>query len=93
MNRTFDFFIKFTANDCGYQGRVHGLVYNWVRPFFLKAKAAASKEDNPNWWQAMKGQFADEFWDAAVTEIQTLEEMDAWDVVDRPTDKNVLDST
>ena len=41
----------------------------------------------------MKGQFADEFWDAAVTEIQTLEEMDAWDVVDRPTDKNVLDST
>ena len=41
----------------------------------------------------MKGQFADKFWDAVVTEIQTLEEMDAWDVVDRPTDKNVLDST
>ena len=41
----------------------------------------------------MKGQFADEFLDAAVTEIQTLEEMDAWNVVYKLTDKSILDST
>ena len=66
---------------------------NWVHPLFLKAKAAASKEDNPNYWEAMNGPFADEYWKAAVKEIETLEGMDAWDVVDKTPDMNVIDST
>ena len=37
--------------------------------------------------------FADEYWKAAVTEIETLENMNAWDVIDRPVDKNVLGGT
>ena len=49
MNSSLGSFIEFAANDCGYQGRVHELVCNWVHPLFLKAKAAASKEDDLNW--------------------------------------------
>ncbi len=37
-----------------------------VHLFYLKAKAEASKADNPNLKQAMNGSFADEFWKAAV---------------------------
>ena len=60
---------------------------------FFKAKSAASLEDNPNWRQAMNGQFADEYWDAAVSEIKTLESMKEWEIVDREDDMNVLRST
>ena len=86
-------FITFAANSCGYKGSAQELMVNWVHPFFLKAKSAASKEDNPTWWEAMKGPFADEYWKAACKEIQTLEDMNAWDVVDRPDGKNVIEST
>ena len=65
-------FITFAANSCGYKGSAQELMVNWVHPFFLKAKSAASKEDNPTWWEAMKGPFADEYWKAACKEIQTL---------------------
>ena len=41
----------------------------------------------------MKSQFADNHWKAAVTEIQTLENMDVWDVVDKPGGKNLIDGT
>ncbi len=47
-------FIEFAASDCSYGGSVKELVCNWVHPLFLKTKSAASKEDNPNWWQAIK---------------------------------------
>lgn len=86
-------FITFAANDCGYSGTTKDLVVNWIHPFFLKAKAAASKSDNPNWWQAMSGPFADDYWIAACKEIETLESMGAWEVVDREEDMNVIDST
>ena len=82
MNSSLAPFIELAANDCGYEGSVKELICNWVHPLFLKAKSAASKEDNPNWWQAMNGPFADDFWKAAVTEIETLEGMGAWDIVD-----------
>ena len=59
-------FITFAANDCNYNGTTEDLIVNWVHPLFLKAKAAASKEDNPNYWEAMNGPFADEYWKAAV---------------------------
>ena len=50
-------------------------------------------EDNPNWRQAMNVQFADKYWEAAVTEIETLEFMKSWEVVERQDDMNVLRST
>jgi len=86
-------FITLAANDCGYGGSTKELIVNWVHPLFLKAKAEASKEDNPNWNQAMNGPFADEYWKAACTEIETLESMGAWDVVKRDDKMNVIKST
>ncbi len=85
-------FIHFAANDCGYKGTRRELICNWVHPFFLKAKSKASKEDNPNWKQAMNGPFSAEYWKAAVKEFDTLQGMDAWDIVDRTDDMNVIDS-
>ena len=85
-------FIDLAANKCGYSGSRRDLIANWVHPFFLKAKSEARKEDNPNWKEAMNGPFSEEFWKAAVKEIETLEGMDAWEVVDRTDDMNVIDS-
>ena len=93
LNSPLSKFIHLAANDCGYRGSERELICTWIHPFFLRAQAAASKEDNPNWWQAMSGPFADEYWKAAVTEIETLESMGAWEVVDRKEDMNVIDST
>ena len=86
-------FIHLSANHCGYEGTVTELVTNWVHPLFLKAKAEASKLDNPNWNQAMNGEFAPEFWDACKVEINTLEGMGAWKVVKKTAEMNVLRST
>ena len=58
------------------------LIVNWVHPIFLKAKAAASKEDNPPWWEAMHGSFVDEYWRAAITEVEAFGAMNAREVVD-----------
>ncbi len=41
----------------------------------------------------MKSPFADEYWKATVKEIETLEKMGVWEVVDRPEGANVIDST
>ena len=54
-------FINMAANDCGYSGTSKDLIVNYVHSLFLKDKSAASAEDNPNWRQAMNGQFADEY--------------------------------
>ena len=51
-------FITLAANNCGYESTTQDLMVNYVHPLFPKAKAAASQEDNPNWRQAMNGQFA-----------------------------------
>ena len=40
----------------------------------------------------MSGPFKEEFWKAAVKELETLEEMVAWEVVDRADGMNVIDS-
>ena len=93
MNSSLAPFIELAANDCGYRGSLKDLICNWIHPLFLKAKSAASKEDNPSWWQAMKGPFAKEFWKAAVVELETLEGMGAWEIVDQTDDMNVIDST
>ena len=68
------------------------MIANWVHPLFLKAKTEASKEDNPSWKHAMSGPFKEEYWKAAIKEIETLESMDVWEVVDQTEDMNVIDS-
>ena len=40
----------------------------------------------------MNGPFRKEYWDAACKEIETLEEMEAWEVVDKTPDMNVIQS-
>ena len=40
----------------------------------------------------MNGPFREEYWEAACKEVETLESMDAWEVVDRTPDMNVIDS-
>ena len=65
-------FITFLTNDCDNSRSIKDLIVNQVHPLLLQAKAAASKEDNPNWWEAMCGPFADEHWKAAVTEVEIL---------------------
>jgi len=85
-------FVHFAANDCGYQGTRYELIATWVHPLFLKAKTAASKEDNPNWCTAINGPFKEEYWKAACKEIETLVDMEAWEVVDREEGMNVIDS-
>jgi len=66
------------------------LLEDWT-PMALAAKA--SDEDTPNWSQAMNGPNREGFWDACKTEVNTLEGMDTWDVVDRESWMNVLPST
>ena len=65
--------IHFAANGCGNTRMRYKLIANWVHPLFLKAKCEATKEDNPNWRQAMSGPFKEEYWKAALKEIKTLE--------------------
>ena len=85
-------FIYFAANNYGYCGTRHELIANQVQPLFLKAKSEAGKSDNPNWRQAMNGPFKEEYWKAACKEIKTLEFMDAWELVDKEGDMNVIDA-
>jgi hypothetical protein len=49
----------------------------------LKAHLAASKADNPSWREATRGTFADEYWEAMKLEITTLENFDAWTIVEQ----------
>ncbi len=76
-------YITLAANDCGYSGTAEELIVSYVHPLFLKAHSAASKADNPSWREATRGKFADEYWEAMKLEIATLENIDAWSVVDR----------
>jgi hypothetical protein len=85
-------FIKLSAADSGLDpSQTQDLLVNLVHPLLLKAKAEASKADNPNQKQAMSGPFANEFWKAAVKEYHTLEGMDAWEIVDQPLCTKILD--
>ena len=86
-------FVHFAAADCGFDGSIEALVVNWLHPLMLAAKTASTSGDNTNWKQAMNGLFADEYWEAACTEVETLERMKAWEVVEREVTMNVLSST
>ncbi len=76
-------FITFAANDCRYSGSFTEIFLNAVHPFCLKAKSEASKEDNQSSHQVMNGPFADQYWKAAEKDIDTLEGVDAWDMIEQ----------
>ena len=54
-------YITLAANDCGYDGITEDPIVNYVYPFFLKARSDTSKEDNPNWCEATRGSFVDDY--------------------------------
>ena len=73
-------FIQFAAADCSFNGSIEDMVLNWLNPLIIAVKANKNYEDDPNWNQAMNGQFSQEYWYGACTntEIETLEKMDSW---------------
>jgi hypothetical protein len=85
-------FIHFAANYCGYGGSRHEFIASWVHSLSLKANTKAGKNDNPSWKSTMNGPFREEYLTAACKGIETLEEIDAWEVVDRTDDVNVVDT-
>ena len=85
-------FIHFAANKYGDAGSRKELIANWVHSFFLKAKSEASKQDNPNWREAMNRPCNEEYWEAAVKKLNMLKNMNAWEVIDQTEDINVIDS-
>ena len=91
MARPLSKFIQFAANECGYAGTRYELMANWIHPLVLKAKTEASKSNNPNWKQAMNGPFREEFRSVACKELETLEEMNNWEVVGRNDNMNDID--
>ena len=88
MESTLARFITLAENYCGYQGTTKELTVNWVHSLLPKAYVEASKEDNPNWKQAMNSPFSDKFWQATCTQLETLDGMGAWDVVNSEDDMN-----
>lgn len=68
----------------------HGTIEDW-HPALLATQANAA--DNPTWEEAMNGPDKVGYWEAAVTEIQTLKDKECWDVVDREHWMNVLPGT
>ena len=58
----------------------------------MLAKTFYTNGDNTTQRQAMNGPFAGEYWEAAGTEVETLERMKAWEVVERKVSMNFLSS-
>jgi hypothetical protein len=86
-------YLSVLASTCG-TGTLQDLHLHTISPLILAAKTSATKEDNPNWWQAMNGPYTKEYWKAAQIEIETLERIQAWTVVPHTDDiTNVLPST
>ena len=72
-------FVRFAAADCGFCGSIEALVVNWIHTLMLSAKTANTNGDNPTWGQAIKGPFADDYWESSGTEVESLERMKAWE--------------
>ena len=68
-------------------------VETWNPLAFAVKADSASAADNPTWEQAMNGPDAEGYMKAAELEVDTLEEMDTWDIVEREDWMNVLPST
>ncbi|KAL7555000.1 hypothetical protein ACHAWF_018958 [Thalassiosira exigua] len=72
----------------------HSSLVELADPRLLQAKISKYNEDNPSWDMAMNGPFAPEFWKACEVELGTLvDDMDAWELVDKTPDMKVLPST
>jgi hypothetical protein len=93
INSPLSKYITLAENDCRYDGPAEELIVQYVHPLFLRSHSAASKEDNPGWREATGRKFADDYWKAMEVKIFTLESIDAWEVVDRKDDMNVINST
>ena len=83
-------FITPATNYCGYESTTKELIVKWFHLLFLNSHDEASKQDNPNWDQAMNGPFSDEYWKDTCTEVETLEVMGDWDAVDCEDNMNVI---
>ena len=86
-------FITPVANDCGSEVTTKELIINWFHLVFLKSHTEAIKENKPNWNQAMNVLFANEYCQAVCNELENLEDMGDWDVVDTEYYMNVIIST
>ena len=75
MASTLVQYITIASNNCGYVGTLELLIINYVHPQFLKDKPSASREENPNWCEAITGVFSDNDWKAMKVNIVTLESM------------------
>ncbi len=71
INSPLSEYITLVANDCRYDGIAEELIVSYVHPLFLRAHSAASKLDNPDWQEATRGKFADDYWKAMELEIFT----------------------
>ena len=86
-------FVTIAAQDSGYTGRTEDLFMTEVHPLFLQAKAATNKADFASWKEALRSEHASEWYQAAQIEVETLEKMKCWEVVDRLPSMKVLGST
>ena len=63
-------------------------------PCVLQAKASKYDADNPSWTDAMNDTFADDFWKACETELDTLvNDIETWTLVKHTKDIHVLPGT
>ena len=65
-----------------------------IAPHALSAKARGNSEDNPTWSEAMSGENAADYYNAAIEELITLQEkLHCWKLVRYESTMNVLPST
>ena len=57
---------------------------------YLKAKADAINEYDPNWWEAICSNFYDDYWKASCKEVEILYKMGSWKIVNLTPYMNVL---
>ncbi len=93
LARPLSKFIPFASNDCGCSCSFTEIFVTTVLPFFLEAKSEASKEDLPNWHQALNGPFEDNYWKVAEKESDALEGMGASDGVECEDGMNLIKGT
>ena len=86
-------FVNFDDAHCGFDGSIKYLVVNWIHHLILAAKTANTNGENPTWRQAINGPFSGGYWETACTEVETLERMKAWEVVESEVSMNVMSYT
>ena len=97
---SLDWTEEFASSSIDYNSYINKVIlpqlnpsYNTIEyfdPMWLNMKA--NQEDVPSWHEATMGPYKDGFWEAMETELNTLERIEAWSVVDRTKEMNVLDS-